>query len=429
MEKFEEITVLVQFDAWGKYALPYTDFLRKLGSRHYISYLEGVLGFQSIVGAWCAGLYPESSDLFSIFVYSPDTSPFKLFKNKIVCNVFKFSEYIIDILFKYFKPDRLVYHSPGYIIRYISAKMMNKTIYKSKPYITFAEVPYELLPYFDISEKKRPTEHGYIPNKPTIFDVCNEHNKKWLYYGSPDSAIFVNNRQQIASVKDKLLKNRYDFVFLHIADLDGIGHVYGPYSNEVRITAKKVDKFIEEIFFLLKKKYKRLNMIVFGDHGMVEVNEYINIIRRIKNTSLDFGRDYVMFVDSPFVRFWFLNDKAEKVILNELANINSGKILTDKDYKKYKIRFKHNKYYEAIFLLKPGSVFYPNFFQYKIPVKGMHGYCPFYEDNQGLFLFYSDKINTIKLGKSVRMVDIFPTILDLIELPIPQTSEGRSLIR
>jgi hypothetical protein len=161
---------------------------------------------------------------------------------------------------------------------------------------------------------------------------------------------------------------------------------------------------------------------------MVEVSKTVNIWEKIENLPLEFGKDYVMFLDSPSARFWFMNEKAEKLIENVLSEIHDGKILTEKEYKDYKIRFKHNKYWDLIFLVNPGVLVFPNFFQREFPVKGMHGYQPSYKDNMGVFLAHLSGERKIKKVDTVHMVDIFPTVLNIMDLPIPPTSEGRSLL-
>jgi PleD family two-component response regulator len=59
---------------------------------------------------------------------------------------------------------------------------------------------------------------------------------------------------------------------------------------------------------------------------------------------------------------------------------------------------------------------------------GMHGYSPDFGDNQGIFLLNSGLVQSRADVGVVNLVDIFPTALTLLGLPIPQTNQGRSVL-
>jgi predicted AlkP superfamily pyrophosphatase or phosphodiesterase len=422
----KEVTFIVLVDALGKYCINHFDFLKRgtIVRKFTMSTIEGVFGFQSITGAWCAGLYPEDSNLYSIFMYSPQSSPFKVFKNRVIASLMTSLDNVINSTLQF----KISYHQPACILRYFIGKLLKKSLCRQRPYITLAEVPYNYLPFFDINELKRPTDANYIPGKLTLFDIFRRFNVKWLYYGTPDSALSIYNSKQINRFLSHISNNTYDFIFLHVTDLDEVVHVYGKRSAKAKVTAKKIDRFLEKTFNLLLRKYNTLNFIVFGDHGMVEVKKTINILRLMKSLPVEVGKDYVMFLDSPSARFWFTNERAKGIIINKLTEIKDGRILTEDDYERYRIRFKHNRFWDLIFLLNPGTIVFPNFFQGVNIVKAMHGYCSFYEENQGLFFFWSNSGREIKVKDTPKLVDLFPTILDLMNLPIPKTSKGKSLV-
>jgi len=64
-----------------------------------------------------------------------------------------------------------------------------------------------------------------------------------------------------------------DPVMLHFAELDTLGHVYSPRSREVKDYMKMADHKIRQ---LLKKADYRLTVIL-SDHGMVEITDYVDL--------------------------------------------------------------------------------------------------------------------------------------------------------
>ena len=77
-----------------------------------------------------------------------------------------------------------------------------------------------------------------------------------------------------------------------------------------------------------------------------------------------------------------------------------------------------------------GTLILPNYFQGSEPVIGMHGYLPDVPDNQAAYLVVDRDRPAGDIVDPVprQMVDVFPTLLDLLRLPVPSSCEGRSLL-
>lgn len=419
----KEVTILIMIDACRKDYLRDAEYITTLAPYSQISNLEGTFGFKSTTGGWAAGLYPESSDLYSIFSYSPDNSPFRVFQRELLRRSLGGIEKLLRATLGGVRHDRLLYHSPAYLLRHFLAIVLRRV--HQNPMLTLSEVPYELLPHFGIAESRLPTEVGYL-TKPTLFDVLRANGKTWLYKGQPEH-ITIRNGRQVSSLKDSLRNEDYDFIFLHVIDLDGMGHMYGPSSSEVYHTTQRIDALIEELHEILVSRYRAVNTIIFSDHGMVEVEKTLDMRSELNRLPLVLGRDYLVFLDSPSVRFWFLNQKARGPITDTLEALDDGRILSSRDLEISRIRFGHRKYWDLIFLANPGVLIFPNFFQAEFPIQGMHGYETAYRDNQGMFLLHSTKEKITRTDRSVHMVDVFPTALDLMGLPVPSNS-GTSVL-
>ncbi|MFN3528140.1 MAG: alkaline phosphatase family protein, partial [Candidatus Altarchaeaceae archaeon] len=232
--------------------------------------------------------------------------------------------------------------------------------------------------------------------------------------------------------KDKITKiingKNLDFIFLHVNISDIFGHIYGPNSKELKALHKYEDFFVRNIYTQLKSKYDVVNLIISSDHGMVEVTKHIDLWGELQNLPVRLKKDYIVFLDSPMARFWFFNEKAKNEIIKMLKKLDCGRILTEKDYEKYRIRFKDNRYGDLIWLANPGTLIFPNFFGWYKPVKGMHGYAPECEDNKGVFIIITDKDIKFEKRENLKMIDVFPTLCDIMNLPIPETCEGKSIV-
>ena len=103
---------------------------------------------------------------------------------------------------------------------------------------------------------------------------------------------------------------------------------------------------------------------------------------------------------------------------------------SERDIMDYRINYEHNKFGEVIFWADGGSMFFPNCYQDRHPVKAMHGYRSEVRDNHSSFIIYdTDRRYGIDIEKPVPMVDIFPTILDTLHLAYPEDMKATSIIK
>jgi len=216
-----------------------------------------------------------------------------------------------------------------------------------------------------------------------------------------------------------VLTDQVDFAFLHIGDLDPVGHKFGPNSAELRETLSRVDSSIQEIWDFLRGKFDEINLIIFGDHGMVEVEKTVDIQVELDKLNLKPEKDYIYFLDSTLARFWFKNEKAERKISSMLSEIPEGKIVSNEDVMKYRIDYGHKKFGELIFWVDGGVLIFPNFFQNRIPEKGMHGYPEESQDNRSAFALCSseDKYDGLESNEPMNMTEVFTILLELMNLP------------
>lgn len=280
-------------------------------------------------------------------------------------------------------------------------------------------IPAIFLDYFETTQLPITTPDAFPV--PTIFDILRKEKRKYLFltpHKGKDDIVF--------KTVYKLIENEEkDFWFIKFETLDQLGHRYGPNSSKMREALKNIDRFIYKLYLRFRERYKSGVFIVLSDHGMNHVNSIINIKRKLDGLPLTPPKDYIYFIDSTMTRFWFFNEKAKKLTLDALSKINAGRILGDNELRMLGIDKIGHRYGEIIFVLKEGYVFFPDFFRWDTPPRGMHGYA--FESDKPIFIIHGDNV-TIR-DKSIRFIDIMPTVLKILNLQVPSTCEGVSVLR
>jgi predicted AlkP superfamily pyrophosphatase or phosphodiesterase len=312
--------------------------------------------------AYLSGLSPEESNTGTQFFYDPSNSPFSW--TRIIPNV-------IDKL-----PPSL------------NAKLRNKlTVILNKmnrsDLLTIANIPLKLLPFFNQTFQNEIDSPNYIIGKETIFNHLQKNNVPYYAYSLPRK---VDIETIINTLKYEILPEKCAYIFLLVGNLDLAGHLYGPASDEMKRELQKVDHGIKIIYEILKSKYDNIGILFFGDHGMIQVDSLVDIQKELLKIPFKLKKDYLLFIDSTMARFWFFNEDVKKTIISMLNKRTDGKLLNDSDKKKYDINYIDNRFGDAIFILNPGNIFFPNFYQKYSHVNGMHGYLPDIKGQQSSFI-------------------------------------------
>lgn len=259
-----------------------------------------------------------------------------------------------------------------------------------------------------------------IEATPTLFNILDRKKVRWQYYwlGKLDATQIQKFSSNDAPVK---------ILFTDI--LDKLGHKLGPDLHSLRRVLGSVDSFIEQLVTKSQKEYPDLHVLVFSDHGMTTITELLDLEKLVKSLDLELGRDYLAFYDSTVARFWFSSAAAETKVVDFLKTLKLGRVLSEDDLRTLRIDFADKRRYgQTIFLANPGVYVYPNYFHCSLPryFKGTHGYDPENPTTQGIVVY--DGPATLTLGRTPGIIDLLPTMLDIIGMPKPCTCEGASLV-
>ena len=272
-----------------------------------------------------------------------------------------------------------------------------------------ASVPDDIMPFFSrLSPEISSNEN--INGIRTLFGILGERGIEYEYFNTRD--------YDIPNLKFDSQSESFNVIF--IPNFDGIGHRYGPFSNEIESEVRKLDIFMHKIMERYKNA-KDFQMLMFSDHGMARLKEKVNIKKVVDHLSLRQPEDYLAFYDSTLARFWFFSEKAEKMIVSKLQSLDNGKILDEVDKKRFGIDFGHNWYGDTLFLVKAQFEIFPNYFvsfipkflELKLTRRGMHGYDPGHPSQYGIFFHHGHTLDSLSGLKSFEIIDVAPFILKL----------------
>lgn len=378
--------------------------LYDLAREHYFSKMEPMFGFQGVGAAIYSGAPSNITGIFTEFI---------LQKNEIVerSRLFKALLRLTDKM----PTDNLCAKS-----RHVLLRMFGK---KRSPISNV--IPSQLFGYFSPKLKTEFTEENSLGQVPTIFDILRLNHMSYELQRPATRS----EEAAISDIADRVEKGKMpDLAVIHPCSLDLVGHDFGPNSPQMRAAVKNIDKLMDRIIRSVQSSAQEITTIIFSDHGMSPVNNTINLLKTLEQLPLEQGNDYLIFLDSTIARFWFFNERAEKLISEALGHLDCGQILSTNDLQKLGIDKIGREYGDLVFALKEGYAIFPDFFRKYRPPKGMHGYAfPTY-DAPIIIIYTPNESLTFNREKTVRYIDIMPTTLELFNLRIPETCQGESFL-
>lgn len=257
-------------------------------------------------------------------------------------------------------------------------------------------------------------------------------------------AVFLSDEVRAAEVIDYLTrvpKERPRLILGYFHGPDLAAHFEGIHSREAGELVSKFDTALGTILNAIDSHPDRddITLIVMSDHGMVPVHHIVNVRRILRRHDIQ-ARD----VTSGTTGFLYLTDKKE---------ISSAKKLLE-SYTEFDVFEKHELpayahwgssdripdlllaakpgYYTADpdvwpLHLKPLALLGPDFIPSPIlggGVRAAHGYAPGTPGNDGVIYAWGSGVRAgVSLG-SVRMIDVHPTITELLEIESGNRVDG-----
>jgi hypothetical protein len=317
--------------------------------------LETIFGYSATCDPTIlTGLLPRSHGHFSFYAYDPVHSPFK-------------SSPFIQMM--RLVPKAL---SSRNRVRNIAGRIIKRRLHYTG-YFNIYNMPFNLLHYFDYTEKKDLYQKGGINSgSPTIMDYARDNQVDFFLanWKAPE----VENLENLSAViKDG--ERNCSFAYLYMASMDAILHQYGKDHEEVTGKIKWYEDRIRTLLSDARENYEEVRLFIFSDHGMTDVHTDFDLRKIIDQTGLKFGKDYAVVYDSTMARFWFLKEGAEQKIREALKPVKEGTILAKKTMHDWGVDFSDKRYGDLFFLMNPGVLIVPSHMGERT-IAGMHGYSP-----------------------------------------------------
>ena len=377
--------------------------LHKIAQQNYYSQLEPLFGFQGIGAAIFSGASMNATGVFTEFVFQ-DNKPSS--QSPLLQFFLKITDYI-----------------PNDWLCSLSRQLLYRLFGKYETGISNI-IPSKLLKYFSPKLTKPLYAAHSLGQISTIFDVLRINNIPYFYRMPSVRSEKILFKNILKGINNSDLPN---LTVIHPCSLDIIAHDFGPGSPQVRCALKEIDSQMSDLYQSVQYSHEPITIIIMSDSGMTPISHQADIMGVLRNLPIDLGKDYLVFLDSTVARFWFFNEKAKKLVSEILSRLRCGKTLDSSDMKMLGINEIGPEYGELFFAMNERWVIYPDFFRKHRPPMGMHGYAFSTLDTPILIAYASNTTIDFKRRANASFIDIMPSILDLLGLPVPKTCEGVSL--
>jgi Type I phosphodiesterase / nucleotide pyrophosphatase len=285
---------------------------------------------------------------------------------------------------------------------------------------------------------KQTTPHkvaaGPINGMPTIFTEVGSMSSRFVFH----TAI-----ERLDALLATAANGRYALEMVDLHCLDAFQHWNMDDAEGVHRTYHTVDSFLAALHE--KCRRNRIGLVLLVDHGMERVTRTVDLLARLRDLDLP-PDDIDMFIENTRATFWLHTATARDAVMALLDDCIDGCLLSRLALKRYDLRFDDASYGDAYFYANPGLTFFPNDFYHPIANtllafksstyrsrlrdprhRGDHGYLPDSASETAFLLLAEDGYE--RTAQRVSLVDVAPTILELLGDAAPATMRGRAAFR
>ena len=295
-----------------------------------------------------SGKTPSEHGHLGLFRFAPESSPFKL----------------LSRFAWLFKPAS--FWNRGRVRHHLS-KLLKK-IYGFTGYFQLYRMPIWKLQYTDYCEKQNLFVAGGMGEIENLYDFLS---KKRIIFHISDWHL---SDEENYSAAEKAIDDGKNFLFVYTASLDGLLHDKVKEPSEVGTKLSGIRKNIEHLYKKAEDSAETVHFTVISDHGMTPLSGVADVMKKIEESGLVFGKDYGACFDSTMARFYYLKEGSKPEIEGRMKSF-PGHFLSREEELKYGIYRSDRAFGDAIFLLDAGIQIVPSDMGEK-PLNGMHGFSP-----------------------------------------------------
>lgn len=341
------------------------------------------------------GLRPDRHGLWFVWQRRPERSPFRWLRP------FRFLDAI----------DNLPMHL---VATKITRRFVRTTSWFGLPYPV--HVRWRDLPDLDIAERKLWTEPGYLAPAETIFDAMRASGIPFEIVGMQRDG--ARGLEAIEAWHRPPEPSRFTLLFA--GDVDHASHAHGQGSNEVTELLGRVDRAIERHAIDLSRDGRDPILVVWSDHGHHDVRR-LNPLTFLKERGVDLRR-HAHVIDTNFIRFWIDDPDERRRLTDQLDGLGIGHVLTDAELESHRVRMPDDRYGNVIFYVALPHALSHTIWGFGRRLASGHGYLP---DHPG-----SDAVLVSNLAARdgpLDLVDVAPSLLELLGLPLTPGLDGRGV--
>lgn len=344
-----------------------------------------------------SGVHPNKHLQWFVWRYDPVGTPFKW------ARVFKYLGFMDNLPARYF------------LHKYTRLFREENTAWFGVPLLV--NLPLKYWPYFNVVEDRAWDEPGYLKEYPTIFDILRHHNVDFeivgMTRGAGDEFVQIG-QHEFAEIRP--------WTYFFLGSIDSYSHHYGQDAPETVERLRRLDQLVETKCEAYAHRVPDFDIFVFSDHGHIHADKRVDIHRIFRKQGNDL-RSFIHLVESNYLRFWFRNDDERATVEHILSNVEEGFVLTEEHLRRYRLEMPDNRYGDLVFYLDAPYLFTKTIWGFSRNQRSMHGYLPDYPDSDGVFLSQRPLVR----GTHVKLVDVLPTLLDSLDLAIPNYVDGQTL--
>lgn len=341
--------IFVLIDALGWPYVEQSEFLSDV--LPYRMPVRTVLGYSSgAVPTILTGKLPTETGHWNLFYYDPGNSPFRWLRH--------FS----------FLPDVIL----GHRVTRKLLKELGRHVLGQGPLFECAVSP-RFLPWLNWVEKRNLFASNGVSGLPTIFDHLQRQGIPYRVYSYHD----CSDAEVLRRARCDLEQSEASFFFLYLSEMDMFLHTH---CCDLTAVKQRLSWYADELRALhdrARARHPDSRLVVFSDHGMTPVRNSYDVFGEVDSLGWRMPEDYLAVYDSTMARFWIFSEPARRSIVERLAKLGCGRILTDKELQQLGVFFPDRRYGDVIFLLHPGWLMARSDFNDRrwMPA-GMHGYDP-----------------------------------------------------
>ncbi|HET9345133.1 MAG TPA: alkaline phosphatase family protein [Candidatus Limnocylindrales bacterium] len=283
------------------------------------------------------------------------------------------------------------------------------------PYVV--HLPWRWFPELDLADRKLWTDPGYRKEAPTVFDRFRAADVPFEVVGMSRGA-----SGGLAAFDGAARGNLARLTYLFAGDIDHVSHRHGQRSAEATTVLAEVDGAIARAFERARGLDSECELVVWSDHGHLDVT-MLDPFELAGAQGVDLVR-WPHVIDTNFLRLWIDEPGARADVAGRLGASPHGVVLTDEQLAAYRVTMPDDRYGNVIFYLDRPHAFDRTIWGYGRNLVSAHGYLPDYPESDGVF------VSSVQAPeRPAELVDVAPTLLDLVGLSAEDDLDGRSLWR